>query len=97
MAFVLSLLVPHLFFVWCRRNAVLHDCGISLSISSVIFMLTNGNRSGRERTEKKVNIFFINNYVMFAHCKKQNRFLLGSRIFALLDMNSFAHRVLTAT
>ena len=36
MAFVLSLFVPHLSFVWCLWKAVLRDCGISW-ISSLIF------------------------------------------------------------
>ena len=30
MAFVLSLLVPHLSFCWCLGKAVLHDCGVFL-------------------------------------------------------------------
>ena len=36
-AFVLSLFVSHLSFIWCLGRAVLRDCGVSW-VSSLIFM-----------------------------------------------------------
>ena len=35
--FVVSLIVPHLSFLWCLGRAVLHDSGISMSIFTYIF------------------------------------------------------------
>ena len=37
-AFVSSLVVPHLSFIWCHGRAVLRDCGISW-VSSLVFSI----------------------------------------------------------